>query len=181
MAKLKDRYANALLELSEEKGTLEKDIEQATFIRDIFRNSDVQAFLLNPHFPDSAKHQLFHNAFLKNLSNHLMGFLYHMVGKSRESLIVPALTEYIKCSNRRLGKIEAKVVSAKALTEKQVEFIRTLLSQKLHMQVEVKAAVDPNVIGGFYVLVNGYIFDRTVRTDLNDMKERLKRGNVNDR
>jgi F-type H+-transporting ATPase subunit delta len=80
-----------------------------------------------------------------------------------------------------LGKIEAKVVSAKALTEKQVEFIRTLLSQKLHMQVEVKAAVDPNVIGGFYVLVNGYIFDRTVRTDLNDMKERLKRGNVNDR
>lgn len=29
MAKLKDRYANALLEISEEKGSLENDLKQA--------------------------------------------------------------------------------------------------------------------------------------------------------
>lgn len=179
MAKLKDRYANALLELSEEKGTLENDLEQAVFVRDALEESSVQSFLLYPHVPDTAKHQLFQNAFSDRLAKHLMGFLYLMVRKNREFLIVSSLNEFIYRANKRLGKVEAKVVSAKALTEKQIKTIQTLLSKKNNMQVEVKATVDPDVIGGFYVLVNGYVFDRTVRTDLNNMKERLKRGSLN--
>jgi F-type H+-transporting ATPase subunit delta len=177
MAKLKDRYANALLELSEEKDSLERDLEQAVLVRDALGDPEVQAFLLHPHVPDTAKYQLFQKTFSVNLANHLMGFLYLMVSKSRESLIVPALTEYIDLINRRLGKIEAKVVSAKQLTDKQIESIRTLLSEKSQMQVDIKATVDPDVIGGFYILIDGRIFDRTVRAELNNMKERLKRGN----
>ena len=176
MAKLRERYANALLELSEESGTLEEDLEQAVLVRDTLESAEVQAFLVHPHVPDSAKHRLFHSAFSDKLSKHLMGFLYLMVRKNRESLIVPALTEYIDRANRHLGKIEAKVVSAKPLTEKQIESIRIILSKKTHMHVEVKATVDPDVIGGFYILVDGRIFDRTVRSDLNIIRERLKRG-----
>lgn len=177
MGKLKDRYANALLELSEENGTLEEDLKQAVLVRDTLKKADVQAFLTHPRVPDSAKHKLFNSAFSDKLAKHMMGFLYLMVKKNRESLIVPALTEYIDRSNRRLGRIEATVVSAKALTEKQIESISNILSRKINMQVKVKATVDPDVIGGLYVLVDGRIFDRTVRSDLNNMKERLKRGN----
>lgn len=176
MAKLKDRYTNALLELSEENGTLEEDLQQAILVRDTLKSVDVHGFLLHPHIPDAAKQQFFHNTFSEKLSKHLMGFLNLMVRKNRESLIVPALTEYIDRANRCLGKIEAKVVSAKALTEKQLESIRTILSKKTGMQVELKAKVDPDVIGGFYILVDGRIFDRTVRSDLNMMRDRLKRG-----
>jgi F-type H+-transporting ATPase subunit delta len=176
MAKLKDRYANALLELSEESGSLEKDFEQAVLVRDTLKSADVQAFLAHPHVPVSAKHQLLHNAFSGKLAKHLKGFLYLVVRKNREALIVPALTEYIDRINRRLGRIEAKVVSAKALTDKQIESIRTVLSKKIDMQVEVKATVDPDVIGGFYVLVDGRIFDGTVRTQLNIMMESLRKG-----
>lgn len=176
MAKLKDRYANALLELSEESGTLEKDLEQAVFLRDTLISADVQAFLIHPHIPDSEKNKLFHNAFLDKIAKHLMGFLYLMVQKNRESLIVPALTEYIVRSNRRLGRVEAKIVSAKSLTEKQIESIRIVLSRQMGMEVEVKAKVDPDVIGGFYILVDGRIFDGTVRSELNNMRECLKKG-----
>ena len=50
-------------------------------------------------------------------------------------------------------------MSAKPLTEKQMESIRIILSKKINMQVEINATVDPDVIGGFYVLVDGRIFD----------------------
>ncbi len=176
MAKLKDRYANALLELSEENGTLEKDIEYAVLIRDTLNKSDVLNFLKHPHVPDSAKLELFHTAFSVKLPKHMMGFLYLMVRKNRESLIVPVLTEYIDRTNKRLGRIEAKVVSAKALTEKQIESIRKILVEKTNMQVEVKTKVDPSVIGGFYILIDGRIFDRTLRSELINLRERLKRG-----
>lgn len=177
MAKLVDRYASALLEISEENGTLEKDLVQAVMVRDALNNPDTQSFLLHPHIPDSAKHQLFHTAFTDDLAKHLMGFLYLLVRKNRESLIVPALDEYIERTNRRLGRIEAKVVSAKPLTEKQIEAIRTVLAKKINLQFTIKATVDPDVIGRFYVLADGRIFDGTVRSNLNMMREHLKRGN----
>ncbi|NLZ96006.1 MAG: F0F1 ATP synthase subunit delta, partial [Bacteroidales bacterium] len=87
MANLKERYANALLELSEEGGTLEKDLEQVVLVRDALEEANVQAFLLHPYIPDSAKHQLFQEAFLGKVTKHLMGFLYLLVRKNRESLI----------------------------------------------------------------------------------------------
>lgn len=178
MAKLKDSYADALIELSEEKGTLEEDLKQAILVRDALKSDDVQTVLIHPHVPDSVKQDLFNKAFSGKISRNLMGFLYLMVRKKRESLIVPALTEYIERAKRRLGKVEAKVVSVKPLTEKQIESIRTILSKKINVQVEVKATVDPDVIGGFYVMVDGRIFDCTIRTALNNMRERLKRGSI---
>ncbi|NLL89022.1 MAG: ATP synthase F1 subunit delta [Firmicutes bacterium] len=94
---------------------------------------------------------------------------------------MPVLTEYIGRLNRRLGKIEARVVSAKPLTDQQVDRIRNVLAKKTSLQVEIYASVDPELIGGFYVLIDGNIFDGTVRTELEKMKESLKRGIGNDR
>lgn len=176
MAKLKNRYANALLELSDEKDSLEKDLEQAVFIRDSLRGDDVQSFLKHPHISNKAKEKLFQELFSEKISKHLMGFLYLMVKKSREVLIVPVLDEYIQSANRHFGRVEAKLVSAKALTERQIESIAITLSRKMDKQVEVEAIVDPDVIGGFYILVDGHIFDGTVRSKLNTMRQQLKRG-----
>ncbi len=178
MAQIKERYANALFNISEETDALEEDLEQATMVRDALDNKDIQAFLIHPHISDSAKRQFFHNAFSDKLSKSMMGFLSLMVRKSRESLIVPALTAYIERVNRQLGRMEAKIVSAKALTNEQIESIRTLLSKQIDMQVEVSATVDPDVLGGFYILVDGRIFDGTVRAQLNNMKKRFYRGDI---
>jgi len=176
MANIGGRYANALLEISEEKGTLEKDLEQAVMVRDVLNCNEVQTFLSHPHIPDSAKYQLFQNAFSDKLAEHIMGFLYLMVRKNREFLIVPALTEYIDSANKRFGRIEAKVVSAKPLTDEQIESVRRILSEQTNMEIVIKTKVDPDVIGGFYIMADGRIFDSTVRTELNRMRERLKRG-----
>ena len=176
MAKLKDRYANALFELSQEKGTLEEDLDYAVLVRDALKGHDVREFLNHPHIPNSEKEELFNNVFSGKISKELMGFLYLTVQKSRESLIIPVLDEYIDRINKQFGRIDAKVVSAKELTEKQIESIYKVLSKLTDMQIQVKATVDPDVIGGFYLLIDGHIFDGTVRSKLNNMTEHLKRG-----
>lgn len=176
MAKLKERYANALFELAVENGTLETDLEQAILVRDTINNTDLERFLAHPHIPNAVKQQLFQNTFSGKISDQLMGFLDLMVRKNREALIVPALTEYIDRIRRYFGRSEAKVVSAKALSAKQIEAIRAILARKIKGQVELEAYVDPALIGGFYILVDGRIFDCTVRSDLHMMREHLKRG-----
>lgn len=176
MAALKDRYANALLEISDENGSLERDLEQAIILLDTLKGDEVKGFIEHPHVPNAAKQQFFNDAFSEWISEHLMNFLYLAVRKNRESYLVPVLTEFIALAKRRLGRIEAKLVSAKPLTKAQIESVRRVLVEKTKMQVELEASVDPDVIGGFYVLVDGQIFDRTVRSELNLMREHLKRG-----
>ena len=176
MASLKDRYASALIKLSQETASLENDLDQAIIVRDALSEDYVQPFLLHPHIPDSTKYELFNKAFSQNISNHFMGFLHLVVRKNREAFIVPALEEYIVRAKKLLGKMEAEVVSAKILTKEQIESIRLLLSKQTNMDIEITCKIDPDVIGGYYILINGHIFDGTVRNRLNNMKEHLKRG-----
>lgn len=178
MASLKKRYADALLELSKEDGSLEKDLEEIVFVRNILEDADVQDYLVHPHVLDSDKKHLFQKAFSDKVSNNLMGFFCIMVDNKREYLIVPVLKQYIEEANKILGKIEARVVSANELTDKQIDEIAIKLSKLTDMEISIKTTVDPDLIAGFYVLLDGHIYDGSLRNKLNNMKESLKRGSI---
>lgn len=175
MAKLRERYAQALFELSDENNHLEKHLNQALLVRDALKEEDVQDFLVHPHISKSKKKALFNDVFSQSIDPLLMDFLFLLIDKNRAALIVPSLSEYIKRVNRHFNKTEATVVSAKKLTEKQAEAIRTILMNKTNMDIVLREKVDPDVIGGFYILIDGFVFDRTVRSQLHTITEKLKR------
>ena len=58
MATLKDRYANALLELSVENKSLEKDLELVVQVRDR-QGADVHSPLIHPHVSKEDKFKIF--------------------------------------------------------------------------------------------------------------------------
>ncbi|NLL73087.1 MAG: ATP synthase F1 subunit delta [Clostridiales bacterium] len=176
MAKLKVKYAIALFELSETANTLKKDLDDAIWIRDSLSHNDIQVFLKNPGIADSEKNQLFSNNFSDKITKHMMGFLYLMVRKNHESFIVDALTQYIDLVNRHFGRIKAKVVSARPLTDIQIDSITDVLSKKMDMEVEIETEIDPDHIGGYYILVNGKILDNSIRSQVNKMKKRFYKG-----
>lgn len=180
MAELKERYATALFDLSLENDMLETYMEQASFVRDVLQDEECESFLLHPHIPDKAKQELFNNLFSDKISKDLMGFLYLTVAKSREMLIIPTLTAYIDMGNRHKGKVIANVVSAAKLREDQILAIHTILSRKLNKSVEIVAQVEPDLIGGFYIHVDGRLIDRTVKTQLKNMKKSLKKRGATD-
>ncbi len=178
MAKLKEQYVSKLLELSEDAGTLETDLQQVVLLRDTLEDSEVHAFLTDMNILALAKKQFFIDSFSDKLSEHLMKFLYHTIQQNQNLLIIPVLNEYIERANRRFGKVEAKVVSAVPLDEKQIQSIDQALTKKLNLNVEIRTEVDPKVIGGFYCVVNGHIYDGTVRYKLKTMKRALKERNI---
>jgi F-type H+-transporting ATPase subunit delta len=65
----------------------------------------------------------------------------------------------------------ASVVSAVPLSDTQASQLTALLAKKTGKQVDVTVLVDPSVIAGISIHVDGYFLDRTVRTMLKDMKE----------
>ena len=170
MAQLSNRYAAAIFELALERGNLDESLNAAIFMKDVLGERDCQTIITHPRISSTEKKSFFDEAFKKHISVDLMGFLHLAVDKGREEYIVPILSEFIDMANYHLRKATAEVVSAFPLRAGQKAVLAALLSRKLNKQVDIDAKVDPTVIGGLYIQVDGYYMDRTLRTRLQEMK-----------
>lgn len=179
MAQLKDRYAAVLFELSVQSGALEAHLAQATHLLERIETDRLNEILENRHIPDETKRQLLEKLFADELSPELMGFLHMAVEKGHEPLILPTLVAYLDLGERRRGKALAYVVSAAPLSAGQQEALGTVLSKKLGKPTELLVRVDPSLIGGFYIHVDGRLVDQSLRTRLQKLKEALKGGGLN--
>ena len=73
------------------------------------------------------------------------------------------------------GTVEAYTALAE-LADQQIRALEEMLSRKLGKQVKVNPRVDPSLIGGMYIQVDGYFIDRTVKSRLRDLSASMKEG-----
>ena len=176
MAQLSKRYATAIYDLSMERDMLNENLNQALFMREVLEDEACKSIITHPRITAAEKRSFFDEVFLKHISTDLLGFLHLAVTKNREAFIVPALTAFIDMAHDHLQKTTAQVISAVPLRDEQVSALTALLSRKISKQVTLEQKVDPAIIGGLYIQVDGYFVDRTIRTRLQDIKLSLSEG-----
>lgn len=176
MAQLSNRYATAIFDLSIERDMLNENLDQAIFLRDALSGEECKTILTHPRISSKEKHTFFDNVFSEHISADLLGFLRLAVDKNREEFIVPALSSFIDMANDHIRRTTALVVSAVPLKAEQVSALAALLSKKTNKQVTIKQKVDPSIIGGLYIQVDGYFVDRTIKSRLQEIKVSLSEG-----
>ena len=72
------------------------------------------------------------------------------------------------------GVMSADVVSATELTKKQIEAIAASLKGAFGHKIEVRTEVQPELMGGLIVKVGSRMFDSSLRTKLDGMKNAMK-------
>jgi len=173
VAKLSNRYAAALFDISIERDALRENLDQADFLREMLKGKECQGVITHPRISTAEKKKFFDTAFSGQISADLLGFLYLAVSKNREKIIIPVLADFIDMGNRHIRKTTATVVSAVDLRNDQVSSLASLLSKKLDKQVDIAVKVDPSVIGGLYIQVDGFYIDKTIKTRLRDIKDSM--------
>jgi F-type H+-transporting ATPase subunit delta len=173
VAELDVRYADALYNLSKDSGHIDEYMEQAVFLRGILQEEECKRIVLHPHISAEDKRAFFQKALDGKVHDELLGFLCLTVTKNREEYILPALDSFIERLDRHNRKSVAHVVSAHELDEKQLLALKNVLSQKLDKQVEIDVKIDPAVIGGLNILVDGFLVDQTVKTRMQDMRDHI--------
>lgn len=71
------------------------------------------------------------------------------------------------------GGIMGTVESADAMTEADLKDLAAIFTKKLKKPVEFRASVDPELLAGLRVTVNGMTYDGTLRAQLGQLKEKL--------
>ena len=173
MADLRTRYARALFELSVERGLTSDYLEQAAFISSVLTDPECQRIITHPRLPITEKFAFLDGAFAGWVHDDFLGFMRLTVTKNREEFLAPALDTLVEIIRHHQNYTTAKVVSAVPLSQDQQNQLKITLMRKLGKQVELIAEIDPSLIGGFRLHVDGFIFDRTVRRLLKDMKESI--------
>ena len=72
------------------------------------------------------------------------------------------------------GEVTAEVTSAHALTDAQIDQLKTRLTAREGRTVKLSTKVDPDLLGGLVVTIGSKRIDGSIRTRLNSLAQAMK-------
>lgn len=167
--KVERRYARAFLETASETDleNLSKAVEQLQRGRTLF-------YLALPTFSLYQKRE-FLRSYLPSLTEYVERFLSLLLKKGRIALLPNIMDELLRLKMEREGISEAYVRSAVPLTPVEKERLIKALENRFHKKIVLKEEVDPSLIGGLTVEVDGNLIDASLKGFLLKLRSYLVR------
>jgi F-type H+-transporting ATPase subunit delta len=172
------RYAKALLLIGKEDGKAETYREELAGFAGLFeKEPSLQQAVSNPLYEMEGRRKVLDTVVGKlNFSDVMQSFLMLLFDKGRIGFL-PYIDEfYQKLADELKGIARANLVSATKLSNDTIEKIRGALSKKTGKEVILEVEQDPDLIGGIVTRIGDLVLDGSIRTQLVNMRETLKRG-----
>jgi len=176
--KIARRYAKALLLIGKEDGQAESYREELAGIAALIqKEKQLEQALTNPLYDAAGRKKVLVTIIEKlELSKVMRSFLMFLFDKGRFGFIVAIDENYQKLADELKGIARASLTSAAELTSDTVEKIRAALSKKTGKDVILVVQQDPALIGGLVTQIGDLVLDGSIKTQLLNMRESLKRG-----
>lgn len=168
-------YAAALLEVARAEGALERVGDELFAIaRAIESSGELRGSLADPALPTERKAAIVGEIIGRGtapVTRSLVDFLVR-VGRARElPAIADRLVEKIAAEQ---GRAVAQVRTAVELDADTVRRLEESLSRATGRAVQVKAIVDPSVLGGVVAQIGDTVIDGSVRRRLDSLRQKLE-------
>ena len=174
---LSRRYAKALFQLGLEGHKEEETGQEVERLVAAYTNSPLARVLNNPAFPlRSRKNILLEVARSLGLSPTVSHFLSLLLERDRLTFLTSITAYYRRLLDEMKGRVEARVVTASPMDEAILGRLREALRKISAKEVVLQEETDPGLIGGLVIHMEGKIYDGSVRTQLEKMRERIERG-----
>jgi F-type H+-transporting ATPase subunit delta len=172
------RYAKALILIGKEDGKSEKYREELNdFVGLLDKEKRLENAICNPLYTANNRRNVLQAILDKaNLSRVMTSFLLLLFDKGRIKFLRDIRDNYNKLADELKGVVRANLVSATELSDETLEQIRASLSKMTGKQVLLETEQDPDLIGGIVTKIGDLVLDGSIRTQLQNMRESLKRG-----
>jgi F-type H+-transporting ATPase subunit delta len=173
-ARLARVYAEALLSLAQAEGAADAvgDELRTLAVEVIGKNPTVAAFLDNPAITAKTKMPVLGAAF-GGTSDLFKKFLQVLTQNNRLGLMRDIHAAYLAIRDRQAGRVRVLVRSAAALTDQQTGELKATLAGKLNKEPILNVRVEPELLGGLIVQVGDRVYDTSVRTRLDTLRNTL--------
>ena len=165
-------YAEALFELAVQGGVTKETSEGLeTVVSALLQMPDYRALLASPAITKEDRLDALDAAFRGKIPDILLAILRMMVSRGHVSALNGMARDYEELARGYRGESMAVVTSAVPLKEAEAVALRAKLEKKLARQVTLQCLVDPALIGGVRVEVDGRVIDGSIRNKLDEIKE----------
>ncbi len=170
-----ERYAQALLELGVEDGNLDTIVREIESIAGAWAASaDLRNALENPLVSQPLKKVVMGDvADGAGVGQTTKNTLLMLVDRRRTRVLPYLATKLRQLADARKGLVRADVTSASILPDTYYRRLQVELERMTGQHVIVERHIDPSLIGGVVTRIGDRIFDGSVRTGLQSLREAL--------
>lgn len=167
-------YGEGLYALcAEEKIDLDVQKELLS-LRQIFReNEDFVKLLGNMTLSKEERVAIADAAFTGQVHEYVLNFIRILVERGSIHEFSECVSAYQDCYNRDHQVAVAEVTTAKPLNDTQRKQLIARLRQMTGKEIEIKEKIDPSVMGGVLLNMDGKRYDNTVRSRLTAIKQTM--------
>jgi F-type H+-transporting ATPase subunit delta len=172
------RYARALFSLADETQSTDLVRGELDGLAQIFEDSsELKQTLFRPLRPVKQRAAVL-KATCERLaiSDTVRRFCGFLIDQRRLVDFDGIREEYGRLADLNAGRARAEVVSARPLGDEQRGRLRRALSERTGKDVELDVRVDPSLIAGAVASVGTLVFDGSLRTQLEQLRASLTKG-----
>lgn len=171
-----NRYARALFDVAQKEADVQQVGRELTAFGRLLASSDqLSRVLSNPAIPVQKKRAVV-DALLKQASpiSPVLGKLLLLLADRDRLMLVPDLV--VAYENRLMEHakvVRAEVVTAIQLPPDRVQALQQGLAAATGRQVQLQNRVDPSIVGGAVARIGSIVYDGSVTTQLEKLKQQL--------
>ena len=167
-------YARALFEIARAEGTLDEVEDELFRFARSYESSDALRTTLTDENLPAEKRQAIVEDLLDGKATATTVQLVSMVVGSGRGRDIPAIVDSLVQRAASAKNLDvAEVRTAVPLTSDQLDRLKAALENATGKRLNLKATVDPSVVGGIVATVGDTVIDDTVRTRIDQLKSRL--------
>lgn len=174
------RYAKALFFIAKEEGKLESYNSKLQGLSAFLeKNPDVEATLVSPVYPADLKRSVLDEVIRANgITGVLANFLGLLVERRRIQHVKQILDAFRELMDEEMGVVRAVVRTPVPLPEDLRKKLTDVLTKASGKQVMLQLQEDPGVIGGVVAHIGDTVWDGSIRSQLQGLKESIVRGEL---
>jgi F-type H+-transporting ATPase subunit delta len=169
------RYAKALLDVAiseSDPAVIERDL--ATMVDAFTNHAELKRALTSPGTPQQARVSLVNALTSRAGAQAPVAKLLAMLAERGRLELLPSLLDvYRERLLAHRNVVRATVTSAAPLSPDKVQRLEASLSRLTGKQVQIETSVDPAIIGGVVTRIGSTVYDGSIRTQLQKMRQQL--------
>jgi F-type H+-transporting ATPase subunit delta len=176
MEELAEVYARALFEAAQEADKLDAVRDQLGEFADALGESrDLQVFFFSPYFSTDEKVEGLQKV-VTDAEDIVANFLALLLEKHRMPAVFRIRSRFERLWQEENKVLPVQITSAIELDEKTVKNIGDQIGERTGRKVELRSAVDPDILGGLVLQVGNNVLDASIRNRLENLRKQVARG-----
>jgi ATP synthase F1 delta subunit len=176
MEEIAEVYARSLFEVAKDGDKIDTVREQLGEVAEALDETrDLQVFFFSPYFSTDEKLQGL-DKILEDADETVANFLALLVEKHRMPALFRIRQRFEALWQEENKVLPVQITSAVELDKKTVSDIGDRIGEKTGRKIELRSAVDPDILGGLVLQVGNNVLDASIRNRLENLRKQVARG-----